>query len=150
MSFQINWGAGAPPGGAQEDDEPKAPQPKVSQDDLEESLTGMGANPETKSETFRKLETGQAKSVFSGDVTGRETVFKKVNQPIGGMRQNLPDPSLLQCIACGNKLTGKFVKIGAHGLHNDCFNCAVCGENLKGRGYFQKDGKLYCRKDRPL
>ncbi|XP_077982600.1 PDZ and LIM domain protein 4-like [Glandiceps talaboti] len=149
MSLEINWGGGSGGQPGQEDDEPKAPQPEVSQQQLDDAL-GMGSVQETRSESFKKLESGQAPSVFSGSATGSETVFKKVKQPMGGVRQDLPDPSLLLCIACGEKLVGKFVKIGASGLHSACFNCAVCGDNLKGRGYFQKDGKLYCRKDRPL
>ncbi|XP_033125382.1 PDZ and LIM domain protein 4-like isoform X2 [Anneissia japonica] len=131
----------------------KIPRPQISPDDLANTASGLGANPFTVSKSFKMLDepgTGApAPSIFSGDVTGKETAFKRVKDSVGGYREPVK-PGLNICIICGEKLVGKFVKLGQKGIHNECFNCSVCGVNLKGKGYHEKDGAYFCRKDRPL
>ncbi|XP_071958843.1 actin-binding LIM protein 1-like isoform X2 [Antedon mediterranea] len=130
------------------------PRPQISSKDIVETASDLGSNPFTVSKSFKMLDEpaaggAPAPSIFSGDATGRETAFKRVKDSVGGCREP-PKPGMKICIICGEKMVGKFVKLREKGLHNECFNCSVCGVNLKGKGYHEKDGAYYCRKDRPL
>ncbi|XP_033625529.1 PDZ and LIM domain protein 1-like [Asterias rubens] len=123
---------------------PPVDKPTVDQQDIADTGEGLLSNRFTVSESFRKLETGEAPSVFSGAQTGRETVFKNKAPP----KEELPyDPTT--CYICGAKLKGKFSRVQKKNVHFDCFNCSVCGDNLRNMGHFEKDGKFYCRNDRP-
>ncbi|XP_033125381.1 uncharacterized protein LOC117123529 isoform X1 [Anneissia japonica] len=85
----------------------KIPRPQISPDDLANTASGLGANPFTVSKSFKMLDepgTGApAPSIFSGDVTGKETAFKRVKDSVGGYREPVK-PGLNICIICGEKL----------------------------------------------
>lgn len=132
----------------QQDDDDKQNRPDMNTQDIQATGSGLEPNPFTVSESFRKLDEGGAPSIFGGGATGKETVFKKINAPQANLRGTEP-ANLKICVVCRGPLKGRFVKIREKGMHNECFVCCVCGENLKGRGYFEEAGKFYCRKDRP-
>ncbi|XP_038070433.1 actin-binding LIM protein 2-like [Patiria miniata] len=132
--------------GDDDEDLPPMERPVMDQQEIAETGEGLVSNRFTVSESFKKLETGEAPSVFSGTKTGRETVFKS-KAPEAPKPLQSYDARL--CAVCGEKLKGKFAKIQGRGLHFDCFKCSVCGENLRGQGYFGGDGVYFCRKDRP-
>ncbi|XP_072024217.1 PDZ and LIM domain protein 4-like isoform X2 [Amphiura filiformis] len=131
-----------------DDDDQQMDRPYMSSQDIQDTGEGLEASPFTVSETFKKLDEGKAQSIFGGGATGKETVFKKVQAPQATLRGTEP-ANLRLCVICRGPLKGRFVKICEKGMHNECFNCAVCGENLKGRGYFEQDSKFYCRQHRP-
>uniref|UniRef100_A0A674MVK3 LIM domain kinase 2 n=2 Tax=Takifugu rubripes TaxID=31033 RepID=A0A674MVK3_TAKRU len=50
------------------------------------------------------------------------------------------------CAGCGGKMQDAFqTKVFQDTWHNDCFQCSVCSDHLTN-WYYEKDGKLYCRK----
>ncbi|XP_011680929.2 PDZ and LIM domain protein 4 isoform X1 [Strongylocentrotus purpuratus] len=132
-----------------QDEEDKMERPVITDKDVEEAGEGLVANPFTISESFNRLEDGDAPHIFSGGAKGSETVFKKdvrEAQPVKTLK-NVPQG---HCVGCGKEITGKYTKIRDHGFHHDCFNCAVCGKNLRGIGYYEVRGEIYCKKDRPM
>uniref|UniRef100_A0A7N6FHV6 LIM domain kinase 2 n=1 Tax=Anabas testudineus TaxID=64144 RepID=A0A7N6FHV6_ANATE len=50
------------------------------------------------------------------------------------------------CVGCGGKIQDSFhIKVLQDTWHNACFHCSVCCDHLTN-WYYEKDGKLYCRK----
>ncbi|GLD53973.1 LIM domain kinase 2, partial [Lates japonicus] len=50
------------------------------------------------------------------------------------------------CAGCGEKIQDSFhMKVLQDIWHNACFQCSVCCDHLTN-WYYEKDGKLYCRK----
>ncbi|XP_072289760.1 LIM domain kinase 2 [Eucyclogobius newberryi] len=50
------------------------------------------------------------------------------------------------CAGCGEKIQDSFhMKVLQDTWHNACFQCSVCCDHLTN-WYYEKDGKLYCRK----
>ncbi|KAM5300060.1 PDZ and LIM domain protein 4 isoform 2-T2 [Ctenodactylus gundi] len=62
----------------------------------------------------------------------------KLGAPLGGL-QGLPE-----CTRCGHGIVGTIVKARDKLYHPECFMCSDCGLNLKQRGYFFLDERLYC------
>lgn len=134
-----------------EDDEQKMDRPVITDDDVQEAGEGLGSNPFTESVSFGKLETGEAPSIFSGKVTGAETVFGKKRDPTPlKPSRRLSNVPKNHCIMCGEKLVGRFVRIRDNMMHNECFTCAVCNVNIKGKGYFEANRDFYCKKHNPV
>ncbi|XP_012889233.1 PREDICTED: PDZ and LIM domain protein 4 [Dipodomys ordii] len=62
----------------------------------------------------------------------------KLGAPLSGL-QGLPE-----CTRCGHGIVGTIVKARDKLYHPECFMCSDCGLNLKQRGYFFLDERLYC------
>ncbi|XP_021097245.1 PDZ and LIM domain protein 4 isoform X2 [Heterocephalus glaber] len=62
----------------------------------------------------------------------------KLGTPLSGL-QGLPG-----CTRCGHGIVGTIVKARDKLYHPECFMCSDCGLNLKQRGYFFLDERLYC------
>ncbi|XP_073541739.1 PDZ and LIM domain protein 1 isoform X3 [Phyllobates terribilis] len=58
-----------------------------------------------------------------------------------GSGQKLPT-----CDHCGNGIVGIFVKIRDKPRHPECYVCTDCGVNLKQKGHFFVEDKMYCEK----
>lgn len=50
------------------------------------------------------------------------------------------------CDRCGNGIVGMFVKIRDKPCHPECYVCSDCGMNLKQKGHFFVEDKMYCEK----
>ncbi|XP_075114350.1 PDZ and LIM domain protein 1 isoform X1 [Leptodactylus fuscus] len=50
------------------------------------------------------------------------------------------------CDHCGNGIVGIFVKIRDKPRHPECYVCTDCGINLKQKGHFFVEEKMYCEK----
>ncbi|XP_040290645.1 PDZ and LIM domain protein 1 isoform X4 [Bufo bufo] len=50
------------------------------------------------------------------------------------------------CDHCGNGIVGIFVKIRDKPRHPECYVCCDCGMNLKQKGHFFVEDKMYCEK----
>ncbi|XP_054763693.2 PDZ and LIM domain protein 4-like isoform X2 [Lytechinus pictus] len=132
-----------------QEEEDKIDRPVITDQDVAEAGEGLQANPFTISESFNRLEDGDAPHIFSGGAKGSETVFQKdvrETKPVRTLK-NVPHG---HCVGCGEKITGKYTRIRDHGFHHDCFNCAVCGKNLRGIGYFEVKGNFYCKVHTPM
>ncbi|KAG8435174.1 hypothetical protein GDO86_013209 [Hymenochirus boettgeri] len=73
--------------------------------------------------------------------------FRSVRAPTNkvaasvGSGQNLPI-----CDHCGSGIVGVFVKIRDKPRHPECYVCSDCGMNLKQKGHFFVEEKMYCEK----
>ncbi|XP_060082353.1 PDZ and LIM domain protein Zasp-like isoform X3 [Ylistrum balloti] len=86
--------------------------------------------------TYQKLDS-QDDSQPSG--------FKSVRPPDPQqVSQQRPQQQSMHCGECGNMVMGVFVKVRGVPYHAQCFKCAKCGINLKQKGYFVIEDKLYC------
>lgn len=132
-----------------QDEEDKVERPVITDQDVADAGEALQANPFTISESFNRLEDGSAPHIFSGAAKGSETVFQKDarDAPAPKTLKNVPEG---HCVGCGKILKGKYTRIRDHGFHHDCFNCAICGKNLRGIGYYEVRGEIYCKKDRPM
>ncbi|CAH1794099.1 unnamed protein product, partial [Owenia fusiformis] len=70
--------------------------------------------------------------------------FKSVSAPITKPPGERTQQSLMKCAGCGGLCVGVLVKIKGNPYHPECFKCAACSVNLKQKGYFVIDEKLYC------
>ncbi|MBN3316687.1 LIMK2 kinase, partial [Atractosteus spatula] len=51
-----------------------------------------------------------------------------------------------RCVGCGSRILDTFyIKVLQDVWHNSCFQCSECCDHLTN-WYYEKDGKLYCRK----
>ncbi|XP_073452587.1 PDZ and LIM domain protein 1 isoform X3 [Aquarana catesbeiana] len=50
------------------------------------------------------------------------------------------------CDHCGSGIVGAFVKIRDKPRHPECYVCTDCGTNLKQKGHFFVEEKMYCEK----
>merc|ERR1711991_916738 len=48
------------------------------------------------------------------------------------------------CVACGEAIGGKFLRLPEGRYHPDCLQCEACQTTLKG-AYAEVEGKRYCR-----
>ncbi|KAL1763561.1 PDZ and LIM domain protein 4 [Sigmodon hispidus] len=62
----------------------------------------------------------------------------KLGAPLSGLQ------GLAECMRCGHGIVGTIVKARDKLYHPECFMCSDCGLNLKQRGYFFLDERLYC------
>lgn len=79
--------------------------------------------------------------------------------PAPGMQRTQSHDSVVRCAVCSFGIRGVFVRAGPtqSPVHAECFKCARCDTNLRGRSYCFLDGCIYCdahakqvRRDAPL
>uniref|UniRef100_A0A8C5QEL9 PDZ and LIM domain 1 n=1 Tax=Leptobrachium leishanense TaxID=445787 RepID=A0A8C5QEL9_9ANUR len=86
-------------------------------------------------------------SCYTIDPGEKPSGFRSVRPPTSkvaasvGSGQNLPI-----CDHCGLGIVGAFVKIRDKPRHPECYICSDCGVNLKQKGYFFVQDKMYCEK----
>ncbi|XP_023387783.1 PDZ and LIM domain protein 4 isoform X2 [Pteropus vampyrus] len=82
------------------------------------------------------LEAGERSG--PGSPRNLKPTASKLGTPLSGL-QGLPE-----CTRCGHGIVGTIVKARDKLYHPECFMCSDCGLNLKQRGYFFLDERLYC------
>lgn len=71
--------------------------------------------------------------------------FRSVRAPDAvAPSQSKPAQENMHCGDCNMLVTGVFVRVKGVPYHPQCFKCTSCGVNLKQKGYFVVDGRLYC------
>ncbi|XP_049642731.1 PDZ and LIM domain protein 4 isoform X2 [Suncus etruscus] len=104
---------------------------------LQEPAEPSAAEPK-QSGSFRYLQ-GMLEAGEGGERSGPSGPRNlKLGAPLGGL-QGLPE-----CTRCGHGIVGTIVKARDKLYHPECFMCSDCGLNLKQRGYFFLDERLYC------
>ncbi|XP_069609497.1 PDZ and LIM domain protein 1 isoform X3 [Ranitomeya imitator] len=73
--------------------------------------------------------------------------FRSVRAPTTKVAASIGNGQKLPtCDHCGNGIVGIFVKIRDKLRHPECYVCTDCGVNLKQKGHFFVEDKIYCEK----
>ncbi|XP_059143946.1 PDZ and LIM domain protein 3-like [Physella acuta] len=70
--------------------------------------------------------------------------FRSVSAPVAKPPSDKPQQQLMKCGGCDMLATGVIVKANGVPYHVACFKCTSCSMNLKQKGFFVVEGKLYC------
>ncbi|MCJ8730507.1 hypothetical protein PDJAM_G00185260 [Pangasius djambal] len=84
------------------------------------------------------LETGDSE---------KPSGFRSVKAPTTKIASSVGSTDKLSiCDKCGSGIVGMFVKLRDKFRHPECYVCTDCGTNLKQKGHFFVDDKIYCEK----
>ncbi|KAM4702501.1 PDZ and LIM domain protein 1 isoform 1-T1 [Rhinophrynus dorsalis] len=73
--------------------------------------------------------------------------FRSVRPPTNKVAASVGSGQKLPiCDHCGSGIVGAFVKIRDKPRHPECYVCSDCGMNLKQKGHFFVEDKMYCEK----
>ncbi|KAI1236398.1 hypothetical protein IHE44_0001690 [Lamprotornis superbus] len=73
--------------------------------------------------------------------------FRSVKAPTTKVASSIGNAQKLpMCEKCGTGIVGMFVKIRDKQRHPECYVCSDCGTNLKQKGHFFVEDKIYCEK----
>nr|XP_028584780.1 PDZ and LIM domain protein 1 isoform X3 [Podarcis muralis] len=73
--------------------------------------------------------------------------FRSVKAPTTKVAASIGNSQKLPvCDKCGSGIVGVFVKLREKHLHPECYVCSDCGTNLKQKGHFFVDDRIYCEK----
>ncbi|XP_015271984.1 PREDICTED: PDZ and LIM domain protein 1-like [Gekko japonicus] len=86
------------------------------------------------------LETGEKDPDKPSGFRSVKAPTTKVAASIGNA-QKLP-----VCDKCGSGIVGAFVKLRDKARHPECYVCSDCGANLKQKGHFFVEDRIYCEK----
>ncbi|XP_040290643.1 PDZ and LIM domain protein 1 isoform X2 [Bufo bufo] len=86
--------------------------------------------------------------ILETDETGEKpSGFRSVRPPTTKVAASVGSGQKLPiCDHCGNGIVGIFVKIRDKPRHPECYVCCDCGMNLKQKGHFFVEDKMYCEK----
>ncbi|XP_071105874.1 PDZ and LIM domain protein 3-like isoform X1 [Haliotis cracherodii] len=99
-------------------------------------------NPHVQSRTFKALQDNLEQQ---GEMPQSGAGFRSVKAPTAlPASQKKPQQPSMRCGGCDMLATGVIVKANGVPYHVGCFKCAACGMNLKQKGYFVVEEKLYC------
>ncbi|XP_025114462.1 PDZ and LIM domain protein 3-like isoform X2 [Pomacea canaliculata] len=95
--------------------------------------------------TFQQLPEEPAQSALYDESGQALPGFRSVSAPAAKPPgQQKPQQQSMRCGGCDMLATGVIVKANGVPYHVSCFKCESCGMNLKQKGYFVVDGKLFC------
>uniref|UniRef100_A0A8D0HLD5 PDZ and LIM domain 1 n=1 Tax=Sphenodon punctatus TaxID=8508 RepID=A0A8D0HLD5_SPHPU len=81
-----------------------------------------------------------------GDVN-KPSGFRSVKAPTTKVAASIGNAQKLPiCDKCGSGIVGVFVKLRDHHRHPECYVCSDCGTNLKQKGHFFVEDRIYCEK----
>ncbi|XP_056386306.1 PDZ and LIM domain protein 1 isoform X3 [Hyla sarda] len=119
-------------------------------------------NIEKDSEVYKMLQENQDASepprqsasflvlqeILETDENGEKpSGFRSVRPPTTKVAASVGSGQKLPiCDHCGNGIVGIFVKIRDKPRHPECYVCTDCGMNLKQKGHFFVEDKMYCEK----
>ncbi|KAJ6661724.1 hypothetical protein lerEdw1_013246 [Lerista edwardsae] len=74
--------------------------------------------------------------------------FRSVKAPITKVAASIGNAQKLLpiCDKCGSGIVGVFVKLRDKHVHPECYVCSDCGTNLKQKGHFFVEDRIYCEK----
>ncbi|XP_062957664.1 PDZ and LIM domain protein 1-like [Cynocephalus volans] len=73
--------------------------------------------------------------------------FRSVKAPVTKVAASIGNAQKLpMCDKCGTGIVGVFVKLRDHHRHPECYVCTDCGTNLKQKGHFFVEDKIYHEK----
>ncbi|XP_052007584.1 PDZ and LIM domain protein 1-like [Xyrauchen texanus] len=98
--------------------------------------------PPRQSASFKVLQ-----EILETDDSDKPSGFRSVKGPTTKVGASLGNAEKLSvCDKCGSGIVGMMVKVRAKFRHPECYVCTDCGINLKQKGHFFVDDKIYCEK----
>uniref|UniRef100_A0A8C1Y7V7 PDZ and LIM domain 1 (elfin) n=1 Tax=Cyprinus carpio TaxID=7962 RepID=A0A8C1Y7V7_CYPCA len=98
--------------------------------------------PPRQSASFKVLQ----EILETGD-TEKPSGFRSVKAPTPKIGATVGNPEKLSlCDKCGSGIVGLTVKVRDKFRHPECYVCTDCGINLKQKGHFFVEDKIYCEK----
>ncbi|XP_051945871.1 PDZ and LIM domain protein 1 [Xyrauchen texanus] len=98
--------------------------------------------PPRQSASFKVLQ----EILETGD-TDKPSGFRSVKAPSTKVGASLGNAEKLSvCDKCGSGIVGMMVKVRDKFRHPECYICTDCGVNLKQKGHFFVEDKIYCEK----
>uniref|UniRef100_A0A8C8RKR9 PDZ and LIM domain 1 n=1 Tax=Pelusios castaneus TaxID=367368 RepID=A0A8C8RKR9_9SAUR len=71
--------------------------------------------------------------------------FRSVKAPMTKVASSVGSAQMLPvCDQCGSGIVGPFVKLRDKQRHPECYVCSDCGMNLKQKGHFFVEDRIYC------
>jgi hypothetical protein len=70
--------------------------------------------------------------------------FRPVHAPVAKPKSDEPEQQSMTCGGCNMLATGIIVRANNVPYHSTCFKCTSCSVNLKQKGFFVVNDKLYC------
>ncbi|KAK7140232.1 hypothetical protein R3I94_012745 [Phoxinus phoxinus] len=124
---------------------PGQPKPAIPEDSevykmLQENQESN--EPPRQSASFKVLQ----EILETGDVD-KPSGFRSVKAPTPKIGASVGNPEKLSlCDKCGSGIVGMIVKVRDKFRHPECYVCTDCGINLKQKGHFFVEDKIYCEK----
>ncbi|CAL1528977.1 unnamed protein product [Lymnaea stagnalis] len=100
-------------------------------------------NPNLQSRTFQRLQEQLAGETEENN-NSSQPGFRPVSAPVSRPPSEKPQQQSMRCGGCDMLATGVIVKANGVPYHVACFKCTSCSMNLKQKGFFVVEGKLYC------
>ncbi|KAM9325669.1 PDZ and LIM domain protein 1 [Gastrophryne carolinensis] len=129
---------------------------------VEQPLPPPARHIDTDSEVYKMLQENQESNepprqsasflvlqdILETDEKGdKPSGFRSVRPPTTKVAASVGSGQKLPiCDHCGAGIVGAFVKIRDKPRHPECYVCTDCGTNLKQKGHFFVEDKMYCEK----
>ncbi|XP_060782059.1 PDZ and LIM domain protein 1 [Neoarius graeffei] len=98
--------------------------------------------PPRQSASFKVLQ----EILETGD-SDKPSGFRSVKAPTTKIASSVGSNEKLSiCDKCGSGIVGMFVKLRDKFRHPECYICTDCGTNLRQKGHFFVEDKIYCEK----
>ncbi|XP_066548916.1 PDZ and LIM domain protein 1 isoform X3 [Amia ocellicauda] len=99
--------------------------------------------PPRQSASFKVLQ----EILESDEIGEKPSGFRSVKPPTTKIGSSIGSAEKLPtCDKCGSGIVGMFVKLRDKFRHPECYTCTDCGVNLKQKGHFFVEEKIYCEK----
>uniref|UniRef100_A0A8C2K294 PDZ and LIM domain 1 (elfin) n=1 Tax=Cyprinus carpio TaxID=7962 RepID=A0A8C2K294_CYPCA len=99
--------------------------------------------PPRQSASFKVLQ----EILETGIISYTFPCFRSVKAPTPKIGATVGNPEKLSlCDKCGSGIVGLTVKVRDKFRHPECYVCTDCGINLKQKGHFFVEDKIYCEK----
>ncbi|KAI7805323.1 PDZ and LIM domain protein 1 [Triplophysa rosa] len=122
--------------------QPKPPLPAESEvyKMLQENQESQ--EPPRQSASFKVLQ-----EILETDDSEKPSGFRSVKPPTTKIGASVGNAEKLSvCDKCGSGIVGMMVKVRDRFRHPECYVCTDCGINLKQKGHFFVEDKIYCEK----
>ncbi|XP_017320335.1 PDZ and LIM domain protein 1 [Ictalurus punctatus] len=124
---------------------PVQPKPSIAVDSEVYKMLNENqesCEPPRQSASFKVLQ----EILETGD-SDKPSGFRSVKAPTTKIASSLGSTEKLSiCDKCGSAIVGMFVKLRDKYRHPECYVCTDCGTNLKQKGHFFVEDKIYCEK----
>ncbi|KAM5141122.1 PDZ and LIM domain protein 1 [Mantella aurantiaca] len=127
---------------------PAQPQPARPVDKDSEVYKMLQENQESNEPPRQSASFLVLQDILESDEKGEKpSGFRSVRPPTTKVASSVGSGQKLPiCDHCGSGIVGAFVKIRDKPRHPECYVCTDCGINLKQKGHFFVEDKMYCEK----